>query len=381
MQVYKYNDLRRTARGLGAGLLAVLVTAGCATAPQNGQSPARQPGNEQTVTRLPPSPPPEIRRISDEELRRAVRDDAPLRYVVKPGDTLWDIADYFMVKPWYWPELWFDNPDIENPHRIYPGDVLVLTHVDGRPTIRLSPRVRELPVHEPIPTLPAQAIDILVDAPRLISKDKLKQAPYILGFRDQHLIGAERSIAFVRGLSPGDPARLDIVHPDGPLIDPATGQRIGFLVLPVGELEVTRRGGGVAIGRITQSDIGAHPGDRLLPARTRIQVSRFRLHAPDQPIKGTIIATYSDRTLIGQYDVVVLNRGARAGLERGHLLRIVQPPKTVEDPLKEGTVSLPPENIGVLMLFDVNKRTSMGIVLETTETVHTGDKVRAPGIV
>src|SRR5699024_9263924 len=136
-------------------------------------------------------------------------------------------------------------------HLIYPGDVLVLTHINGRPRIKLSPRMRELPVQRPIPTIPADAITTLLDAPRLVSKDELQQAPYIVAFQDRHLLASERMTAYVRGLQTDSPTRLDIVRPDGPLIDTETMQQIGFLAPPVGVLGIPRRGGGnVATARI-----------------------------------------------------------------------------------------------------------------------------------
>ncbi|ROO25298.1 hypothetical protein SAHL_14565, partial [Salinisphaera orenii YIM 95161] len=126
------------ALALGAGL----VLAGCAGQPT---SPAGPPGPAPRDEAPPRAVAPPDLETAD--LSAQIRDDAPLRYVVKPGDTLWDIAGYYLRDPWYWPQLWNDNPDIDNPHRIRPGDVLVLSRAgDGQPRLdrggreRLSPR-------------------------------------------------------------------------------------------------------------------------------------------------------------------------------------------------------------------------------------------------
>lgn len=97
----------------------------------------------------------------------AVRPDAPSRYTVKRGDTLWDISNLFLRDPWLWPEIWYVNPQVENPHLIYPGDVLALAYgADGSPRVileqggaaRLNPRLRSTPTEGPIETIPYAAI-------------------------------------------------------------------------------------------------------------------------------------------------------------------------------------------------------------------------------
>src|SRR5699024_157853 len=138
------------------GILLCLGLAACTTTPH--RSASQTDANAQQQSRQP-----DVRRVSDQTLRDAAGQSQPTRHVVTPGDTLWDIADYFMLKPWYWPEIRHANPRIANPHKIYPGDVLVLTDVNGRPAIKLKPRVREQPARLAIGTLPAEAINALLD--------------------------------------------------------------------------------------------------------------------------------------------------------------------------------------------------------------------------
>jgi len=374
--MYKYNDLSKTTKSLAVSiaLLAAVSSGGCASpAAQQDHNTAR-PG---TATGLAATPPPQTRRISASALRDAVRDDVPLRYVVQPGDTLWDIARHFLVKPWYWPELWHANQDIHNPHRIYPGQVLVLTHVERRPRIKLSPSVREQPVQQPIPTIPADALEALLHAPHLTTIKTLDNAPYIVALEDEHLIAGAGMTAFVRNLQAQDPPRLDILQPGKPLIDPDSGAQIGVLAAAVGQLGITERGDGVATATIMDSRQAVRPADRLLPARSRTEVGDFRLRMPKQPLTGHIMATPNDNTILGQYDIVVINRGSRDGLRRGHLLRIYRTNRTVTDPVSHDSVALPAQRIGVLMLFEINQRASLGIVLESSHAVRPLDQVRA----
>lgn len=386
----QYNDLAGATRAacLCAVTLAGLALAGCTAAPPPGaEAPSVTPRLQTAATaRLAENAPPQTHRPNDNnpnrgDLRGALRDDAPLRYIVKPGDTLWDIAGYYLRKPWYWPQLWHDNPEIANPHLIYPGDVLLLTTVNGQPrlsrAIRLSPRVRELPVQKAIATVPLEAIRAFLTGPRLVSEAELEQAPYIVAFTDSHLVGGEDIGAYVRDAPRDGPRVYSIVRPGEPLIDPETGDQIGYQALPIGRLRIERFDD-ISTARITRSYREALTGDRLLPARTPILASDFYPHTPTVPVAGRIIAVYGGITALGQYDVVIINRGESDGLERGHLLNIYESGREVIDPVEGGEVSLPDQKIGLLMLFKVDDQVSFGVIMRATHAVHVFDTVRTP---
>lgn len=404
LPMHQYNDSKPISNYLApcAVLLLCLGLAACTT-------PAVRGG---AATGVATATQPDGRHISDQTLRGAVRDNVPLRYVVQPGDTLWDIADHFMVKPWYWPEIWYGNPQIANPHRIYPGDVLVLTSVNGRPRIRLSPRLRERPVQRSIGVIPPEAINTLLDAPRLVSQESLQHASYIAGFRDNRLLASENMIAYARLLHRDGPAQLDVVRAAGkPLIDPETGEQLGFLAVPIGHVKIMRRADGVGVLRITDSTWAIRQGDHLLPSRMRLQVGDFRLHLPHHAVNAKIIATPEDHVMAGQYDVVIINRGASDGLERGMVLQIQKASRTIADPVRgmqavdrdelsdikhrrpvaqgvpgsgpefvmnDPKITLPPLPIGAVMLFEVDEQTSFGIILEASQAVNKLDRVSAP---
>src|SRR4029450_8138628 len=128
--------------------------------------------------------------------------DAPDQYVVKTGDTLWDISKVFLRDPWYWPEIWYVNPQVENPHLIYPGDVLKLVYVDGQPRVtlaerpeggggkRLSPQVRRGPLSQAIPAIPYDIVASFMGRPTLLDKNTVDTAPYVVAMRNDHIIGA-----------------------------------------------------------------------------------------------------------------------------------------------------------------------------------------------
>lgn len=398
----QYNDSKTIPKYLTtcAALLLCLGLVACATSAGPHKATAHTAATA------------DARPISNQTLHSAVRDNVPLRYVVQPGDTLWDIADHFMIKPWYWPEIWYANPQIANPHQIHPGDVLVLTQVNGRPTIKLEPRARQQPVQRSVGVIPPDAINALLDAPRLLSQDGLHNTSYIVAFPDNHIMASEGMVAYARLRHRDGPPQLDVMRSAGrPLIDPESGEQLGYLAVPVGHVKIMRRKDGVGVLRITNTTRAVRRGDHLLPSRTRLQISNFNLHLPDHAVNAKIIATPDNHVMAGQYDVVIINRGASDGLDRGMVLQIQKAPRTIADPVQgvqaidrdsvsdvqhqrpvgqtvprtgpsfvmhDPTITLPPVTIGALMLFDVNADTSLGIILEATQAVNKLDRVRAP---
>ncbi len=138
----------------------------------------------------------------------SVRPDHPDEYVVVKGDTLWDISGRFLEKPWQWPAIWHANPQIENPHLIYPGDRISLVYIDGKPrlmvnggkpTVRLSPEIRKLP-REAIPANRLVAIKPFITNARVLMPGSFSDLPYVVANEDQHHTANERDLTYVRGL-------------------------------------------------------------------------------------------------------------------------------------------------------------------------------------
>ena len=378
----EYNGLNTTlgavvrALALGAGL----VLAGCAGQPT---SPAGPPGPAPRDEAPPRAVAPPDLETAD--LSAQIRDDAPLRYVVKPGDTLWDIAGYYLRDPWYWPQLWYANPDIANPHLIYPGDVLILTRdADGNFQLRragtkvLSPRIRESSL-ESIATIPMDAIRPFITGPRLVSAEELADAPYIVSFLDEHLVGGKGTVSYVRGVDTQgkDDGRFSLVRDAGPYKDPDTGEIIGQQAVPVGEIQIIEPGP-VAKAQITKSYREALVADRLLPLETEDLVRDFYPHAPERAVEGRIISVYDGVSAIGQYQVVTLSVGRNDGIERGHVLDIFEAGRVVLDPVKGGQVRLPELKSGELLVFKTDERVSFAVIMRAERAVHIDDFVRTP---
>lgn len=316
-----------------------------------------------------------------------LRGDHPDHYTVVKGDTLWDISGRFLHQPWRWPEIWHVNPQIANPHLIYPGDQLDLVYIDGKPqlrlrrgTLKLSPSIRSTPWDGAIPTVPLDAIGPFLTRPYVLEPGQLDDAPYIVDFDDDHILGGPGQKAYVRSIEQGEPLKFEIVRPGGPYKDAETGEILGYEAQYIATSQLQRTGDPATVF-INTSKVEAIIGDRLMPAGEDRATASFTPHAPAMPTEGSIISVFNGVSQIGQYNIVVIDRGARDGLQPGTVLRVDQLGETVRDvvtPDSRDTVKLPDEQAGLLMVFRTFERISFGIVMHATRVMHVNDKVRNP---
>jgi hypothetical protein len=310
---------------------------------------------------------------------------APNEYVVKVGDTLWDIAGTFLKDPWFWPEIWYVNPEIENPHLIYPGDVLGLVYIDGQPritnirasTFRMSPQARVTPLSDAVTSIPYEAVASFLSSGLVLEKGEAETLPYLLQTRGDHLMAAAGNEIYVRGL-PQDSAvsRFNLVHVGDELRDPDDNRLIGYQGHLIGEGSLRRAGDPATIALTSTMQEGI-VGDKLIPAAIEVPLNFFP-KAPSNQIDGRIISVVNGVTQIGQYQVVVLNRGSNNGLAVGDVLSIYQAGNVVKDRVRGGKVRLPDEKAGMLMVFKSYDRISYGLVMEATDAIHVLDAVRNP---
>ena len=323
----------------------------------------------------------------------------PDSYVVQRGDTLWDIAAMFLRDPWYWPEIWQINPQVENPHLIFPGDILSLAYLDdGRPAIqvergpqvadagsgsgfeRLSPRVRSTPLDEAINTIPYETIKSFLSRPRFIEKGEVDDLPYIVALREA-LIGSAGHDVYVRGLEDGAPVGsvFNVLELGGAFVDPETHDTLGYQGTYVGQGRLDRTGDPGTM-RLLETEREALVGDYLAAEEDAVPLN-FIPRSPESEVHGQIIAVLSGVSLIGQYAVVVINRGSEAGLEPGHVLRAYQTGLTVRDTnrgLVGQKVRLPDEPAGTMMVFRTAERLSYALAMEATTPLALYDTVRNP---
>lgn len=272
---------------------------------------------------------------------------APERYVVVPGDTLWAIAGRFLKSPWKWNELWKLNQEqIPNPHRIYPGDVLVLDHSFNEmqlrllrtQTVKLTPGVIES-AREPeqIPTIRAADIEPFLSQPLVIVANQLASAARIVATQENRVAVGAGSIAYAKGVTKEKGSRWQIFRPGAPLVDPQTNETLGQEATYLGEAIVTKFGD-VSTLEIVKSPLEIYSGDYLLPASRETILSNYAPHAPGKKISAQIIAAYGSLFETGSKGIVTLSKGAKDGLEVGHVLAIYRNLNASANRLRESPV-------------------------------------------
>ena len=336
----------------------------------------------------------------------ALAPNAPDSYVVKRGDTLWGIAKVFLRDPWFWPEIWQVNKQIQNPHLIYPGDTLRLVYIDGRPRVtlqrgvmergdsaRVLPRVRSEPLESAITTIPYAAVAAFMSKPTVLSNEQIKGAPYVFSTRNSHLIISNGDTLYARGFqSPAETGmHYNVIRVGDPLRDPDDDRIVGYDGIFTGSGHVTR-GGEPATLIMTESSRETVPGDKLFAGGGDVPLD-FTPSPPKVKINGRIMAVSDGVTVIGQYQVVVINRGKRHGIDAGIVLAVDQSGVTVHDVYaKQGAfrylggvgtsfapkVKLPNERVGTLLVFKSFDRVSYGLIIGASNVISVQDVVHNP---
>lgn len=320
--------------------------------------------------------------------------NAPERYVVVSGDTLWDISAKYLKDPWLWPEIWQVNPAIDNPHLIYPGDVLSLVYgadgkpqvtlsQRGKPTIKLSPTARAERLDQAIPAIPMDVIGPFLTRARVMDKEEYDNSPYIVAFRDDRIVATQGDHAFVRGNVDATKKRFIVVRIGEPYRNPGAKKKdiLGYEMLEVAtaHLEAT---GDPATFKLTTVSREVLKGDRMIPVEDTELIDQFVPHPAGAANAGVIIAVLDGVSRIGQYQTVVLNVGSNVGVERGHVFDIAQSGRTVRDTFSGKTggepVILPDQHAGMLMVYRVFDKVSYGLIMRAERDIRLYDAVQQP---
>ncbi len=327
-----------------------------------------------------------------------LKDGHPDKYTVKNGDTLWDISNVFMATPWRWPEIWQVNPQIMNPHLIYPGDTVYLRFVNGRPqlhvtrgadgrTMKLSPNKRIEPLAEAIPSIPLDEIASFLSESRVVEEDDLDDIPHVLAGGENRLIVGAGDRLYARGMFNEGVNVYGVYRPGDAYRDPESGDILGYSAQDIGAVKMVATkpideddldDGYVGTFSVIRTNQEIRVEDRLLPSEEREVDSIFYPSPSESNINGVLMSVEGGVSQIGTLDVVSINRGLRDGLDVGNVLAIYKRGGTVRDRLGGGTLELPDERAGLLIVFRSFEKMSFGLVLEATRPLSVNDKVKNP---
>ncbi|TCO81457.1 LysM domain-containing protein [Plasticicumulans lactativorans] len=384
-------------------MLGAFLATGCAQVPVAVESPVVQPCD-------PGAARADGTAAAAADQPVALRPGHPTQYTVVPGDTLWGIAGRFLAQPWRWPEIWRQNPQIRNPHRIYPGDVIEVFYERGQPrlrvaagqrgVVRLTPQIRAESL-EALPTVPRDVIQPFLRSAPVLATNTWDDVPYLIASQDGRVTLGAGDRVYARNLDGGQRV-YRVFRPSGRYVDPDTGEVLGYYAIDVADAELVRPGDPATL-LLTHSRREAYPGDRLLATSDDDDLYRFTPHPVAAGFSGRIIGVMDSVSRIGQYATVVLNVGSCQGLAPGHVLGAYQrgalmhdrfakvAPQSVAfvptggdamvaDPLPAALpmVRLPDEEAAVVMVYRVFDRVSYALVMSATRPLSVGDTVGAP---
>jgi len=336
----------------------------------------------------------------------------PDRYTVVKGDTLWDIASRFLKDPWRWPNIWNKNEQIQNPHRIYPGDLIVFNYVDGQPelsvlrkqklpgeekrypvenitepgaeetrpagpTTKLTPSIYSEPLEGAIPTINPGVIMPFLTRPLAVEKNELDKAGYVTTGLEGRVALGSFSQFYARGLGAKPQEHYYIFRLGKALKHPDTGETLAYEALYLGDADLLEPGDPAKLEvRLVKQEIA--PTDRLLAASTEVALPYYYPHAPGKQVYGRILSAVNGVAEFGPNTIVAISLGRREGMEEGHVLRIMRHIGQHRDPVTRDDYKLPDEESGLLIVFRTFDKISYGLIVHANRPIHLYDAVKTP---
>lgn len=356
----------------------------------------------------------------------SVNPSHPDQYTVVQGDTLWDISAKFLNYPTQWPALWSWNPQIKNPHLIYPGQTLYFSVVGGKPRLsftkdyrasaappydpsansgdgtcaiteedihngktsfalapdggKLEPCIRETSMKQAIRLIPSEDIAKFLSSPKVVSANELTTAPYVVDFAGEHLLAASGDKLYIRSIIEPKTMTYTIYRPGDTFKSPETGEILGYEAKYVADATLEKEGDPATI-IIDKSNREILIGDRLMEKPEGQFLLNYFPRPPEESIRGSIISVMDGVSQIGKHNVVVIDKGAQDGLLPGHELEIYKRGRIARDAysaIRADEVKLPDEMAGTLMVFRPFERVSYALVMKANQAIHVLDKVETP---
>ncbi len=314
-----------------------------------------------------------------------VQAEETIRHIITKGDTLWDISEQYLEKPWLWPELWEQNTYIENPHLIFPDDVLLISPSSIRlirntrmRTDKLRPRIREISSLDAITTIDASAILPFLNQSVILEEGALDSAAYVLQGVNGEIILGGHSRFYANNLTPVGNNQFSIFRIGRIIANPSTKTRYGIEGVHLGNASLLEHNGKIATLEITSANQEIRPGDRLVPLDKPTALPHYFPHRPKFQIDTQIIMIPKGVNEAGRRDIVVVESGDLDQLEEGHVLEVYSHKNAIKDPITGKLIDLPDSKIATALIFKVYQQVSYAILMQTSAPVKIGDRASTP---
>jgi hypothetical protein len=341
-----------------------------------------------------------------------VKPSAPERYTVVPGDTLWGISSRYLEDPWRWPEIWEANKKVYNPHLIFPGDVLLLCQIKDRAvlvldqgggcgeatgrvaegaelpvetklpdgTVKLHPKIRELPMALAIPAIPLKDIQRYLNDSRVVTQEALERAPYVISATDRRVIAGAGDNVYIRDKNAllRNDGSYGVYRSGMAYIDPDTGEVLGYEAEDIGAGGLISLKAGVGTLKVNRTTQEIRIGDKLMENQSGPIAGLFHPANPEGVRPGRILRTFGSISSASQFGVIAINRGSQDGVKPGHTFALFNKGEVISDRLSQETIQLPSERVGMAMVFRTFERVSYALILNSNRPVRVGDEIRPP---
>jgi hypothetical protein len=310
-----------------------------------------------------------------------IKKDAPYNYIVKKGDSLWDIANMYLDSPWMWPQVWQTNSGIKNSDLIFPEDCIKLEYDNGKPkiyvskrgkigrVIRLSPHVRVDPSENAIPTIPRSKIETMISQNTIFeTEDKNKVFPKIDSIDNNKTVAFTGDKIFVTG-----DVKLDktykVYRKGDVLKNPITSEVLGIVGHNIGEVQVEQQQGKYSQCKILKNNKEIKPGDILLADSTDKITTMFNPKSPEPQVNSVILSGLQDKSKFSRNDSVIIGKGKQDGLTEGDILTVYR---------QQENRNIPLISCGLIMIYKIYEKVSFALVLSSNQPINKDFLVKNP---
>ena len=310
-----------------------------------------------------------------------IKKDAPDNYIVKQGDSLWDIANMYLDSPWMWPQVWQTNSGIKNSDLIFPEDSIKLEYDNGKPkiyvykrgkigrVIRLSPHVRVDPSENAIPTIPRSKIETMISQNTIFEiEDKKKVFPKIDSIDNSKTVAFAGDKIFVTGDVKVD--KIYKVYRKGDVLkNPITSEVLGIVGHNIGEVQVEQQQDKYSQCKILKNNKEIKPGDILLTDSTDKVTTMFNPKSPESQVSSVILSGLQDKSKFSRNDSVIIGKGKQDGLTEGDILTVYR---------QQENRNIPLISCGLIMIYKIYEKVSFALVLSSNQPINKDFLVKSP---